>query len=425
MRALASLRARAAASAAVAVNWASRRAGLGSGTVAGGRAGLVVDPHLVEKLCVGRPVALVSGTNGKTTTTALLAGALGAGLGGGVVTNATGSNMTAGHAAALAAGGRTGPVVLEVDEAYLPAEVASLEPTCAVLLNLSRDQLDRTSEVRMLANRWRVAFAGGAPVDLVANADDPLVVWAAGQAERVHWIGAGLGWRNDAVGCPSCGEQVTFADAFGAGGWSCVCGFARPALEAWLEEAADGGSLACFADGRRLVVDLELPGRFNRANALMAAVAASSMGVGADEALGAMAQVPSVAGRFTVGEIAGSPTRLMLAKNPAGWSELLDLVGGGTAPVVVAINARTADGKDPSWLWDVEFEALAGRTVVATGERARDLAVRLRYAGVDHATVDDPRAAVAFAALEDGRTAAPVEFIGNYTAFHDLLDHAR
>jgi len=92
---------------------------------------------------------------------------------------------------------------------------------------------------------------------------------------------------------------------------------------------------------------------------------------------------------------------------------------------VVAINARTADGKDPSWLWDVEFEALAGRTVVATGERARDLAVRLRYAGVDHATVDDPRAAVAFAALEDGRTAAPVEFIGNYTAFHDLLDHAR
>jgi len=69
----------------------------------------------------------------------------------------------------------------------------------------------------MLANRWRVAFAGGAPVDLVANADDPLVVWAAGQAERVHWIGAGLGWRNDAVGCPSCGEQVTFADAFGAG----------------------------------------------------------------------------------------------------------------------------------------------------------------------------------------------------------------
>jgi len=244
VRARASLRARAAASAAVAVNWASRRAGLGSGTVAGGRAGLVVDPHLVEKLCVGRPVALVSGTNGKTTTTALLAGALGAGLGGGVVTNATGSNMPAGHAAALAAGGRTGPVVLEVDEAYLPAEVASLEPTCAVLLNLSRDQLDRTSEVRMLANRWRVPSPGstGRPRGQRGRPSGG-VGRRAGRA--VHWIGAGLGWRNDAVGCPSCGEQVTFADAFGAGGWSCVCGFARRrSRPGWRRRLTEGRSPA-------------------------------------------------------------------------------------------------------------------------------------------------------------------------------------
>ena len=110
----------------------------------------------------------------------------------------------------------------------------------------------------------------------------------------------------------------------------------------------------------------------------------------------------------------------MLAKNPAGWAELLALVCPGTTPVVVSINARVADGRDPSWLWDVPFEKLAGRMVVATGERCRDLAVRLRYAEVDHTTMADPLAAVAAAGREaegDGR----VEFIGNYTAFHDLL----
>jgi UDP-N-acetylmuramyl tripeptide synthase len=420
------------------LNRVSRRFGLGSGTVIGGRAGLAVDPQLVARLAAGRPVALVSGTNGKTTTTRLLSVAL-AGTGP-VVSNTTGSNMPAGHAAALAAGPASGPVVLEVDEGYLPAQVAALRPAVVLLLNLSRDQLDRTNEVRMLAGRWRRALAGRETTTVVANADDPLVVWGAGEAPRVLWVAAGLRWRADAVGCPACGGRIEFAEPAGpasgpgadadqpAGGWACDCGFARPRPDAWLESGPHGGAVGVFVDGTRRPLDLALPGTFNRANALMAVTAAGVLGVDPDRALAEVAGVADVAGRFAVARVGGVATRMLLAKNPAGWAELLDLVGPGTGPVVVGINARVADGRDPSWLWDVAFERLAGRPVVATGERCRDLSVRLRYAGVEHQTVPDQVAAVAAAAGLDGGdreggspvAAWTVDYVGNYTAFHAL-----
>ena len=165
-------------------------------------------------------------------------------------------------------------------------------------------------------------------------------------------------------------------------------------------------------------IALALPGRFNRANALMAAVAAEACGVDAGAALETMSGVDEVAGRFTIRSLGGVRARLMLAKNPAGWDELLHLVAHDESPVAVSINARVADGTDPSWLWDVPFERLAGRPVVATGERYRDLSVRLQYAGVAHRTEADPVRAVGLA-LEDG--ASVVDVIGNYTAFHDLL----
>ena len=194
-----------------------------------------------------------------------------------------------------------------------------------------------------------------------------------------------------------------------------------------------------------------MPGRFNQANALMAAVAATALGVDAEAALRAMKRVEEVAGRFTVRRFGPVQARLMLAKNPAGWDELLDLVARSEAPLVVSINARVADGADPSWLWDVPFERLEGRRVVATGDRFRDLSVRLQYAGVAHATEADPVQAVRAAADGDGAVTESdgsdgvngadgvdgldgldgldgvdgvdgvVDVIGNYTAFGDLL----
>ncbi|MGH9087140.1 MAG: DUF1727 domain-containing protein [Acidimicrobiales bacterium] len=421
-------RTRAAAALTRTVNAVSRRMGVGSGTVVGGRAGLAVDRRLLSRLASGRPVALVTGTNGKTTTTRLLSVAV-ADLGP-VVTNATGSNMPEGHVAALVAGPPGATAVLEADEGYVPGLVADLTPRVVVLLNLSRDQLDRTSEVRILAGRWREALGRVPATTVVANADDPLVAWGAGTAERVIWVGAGLGWRLDAVGCPACEGRIDFAPD----GWSCACGFARPPLDVWVGREGGGAEArfaeARFADGRRVPVALAIPGRFNQANATLAAAAAEVLGVPAGRALGRMAAVEEVAGRFAVRAVAGVPTRVMLAKNPAGWSELLDLVCPGAGPVVVGINARVADGRDPSWLWDVPFERLRGRPVVATGERCRDLAVCLRYAEVAHTTLPDPVAAVRSVAGRpdpaDAGTilagASPeVDFIGNYTAFHDLL----
>jgi len=402
-----------------AVNATSRRLGRGQGTVAGGRSGLKVDPRLLEHLTSGREVSLVTGTNGKTTTTRLLAVALGA-RGDRVVSNETGSNMPPGHVAALAGHRAATRAVLEVDEIYLPRVLAATRATCVVLLNLSRDQLDRTNEVRMVAGNWRAALAAAPHVTVVANADDPLVAWAAGAAARVRWVAVGLGWQLDAVGCPSCEGRIAFAPD---GSWACVtgCGFTRPAPAVTLTATDHGTTFhGVWVDGRAEQITLALPGRFNYANALMAAVAAEAQGIDAGSALAAMGSVDAVAGRFTTRTVAGVPTRLILAKNPAGWSELLDLVAEDDGPIVISINARTADGADPSWLWDVPFERLAARVVVATGDRCRDLSVRLRYAGVDHVMEADPISAVGVAASGADRDRC-VDVIGNYTAFGELL----
>ncbi len=419
-------RARMAATAVSAVNGLSRALGRGSGTVAGGRAGLLLDPSLLATLAGDRTVALVSGTNGKTTTTRLLVAAAD-GSPGTVVTNDTGANMPAGHVAALAEAPGAGLAVLEVDEGYLGRLVEETRPAVVVLLNLSRDQLDRIAEVRMLVDRWRGALAGLAPADrgpgtvVVANADDPMVVWAALPAPEVRWVGAGQVWHDDAVGCPACGGRIAFADD---GAWACDrCGFARPDRDAWL----DGDDLV-LADGARHRIRLALPGRFNRANAAMVAVAATPLLAAAGRPAGPAAVldrlsgVTEVAGRFATVTVGGRPVRMLLAKNPAGWTAIFDLLEETSAPgtaVVCSVNARTADGLDTSWLWDVPFERLAGRPVVATGDRRLDVGVRLRYAEVPHAVVADPRDALLHALAGPG-AGDGVECLANYTAFDDL-----
>jgi len=387
----------------MAVSAASRRLHLGGGSVIGGRVGLFIAPDLLATLAAGRRVALVTGTNGKTTTTRLLAAALGGAPQ--VATSPAGANMPPGLATALASSAPDAPAVLEVDEGYLGAVAAAVHPEVVALLNLSRDQLDRVSEVRMVATRWRTALQGGPATTVVANVDDPLVVWGAQGAAHVVWVAAGQLWREDSVGCPACSGRITFA----GGDWWCECGFHRPSPDAALM-----GDVLVTADGRRLPVRLALPGRCNLANAAIAAVAAAVLRVDEAGALVAMASVADVEGRFATVMYRGSSVRLLLAKNPAGWAELLDMLEGGTDPVVIGINARIADGHDPSWLWDVAFERLAGRLVVATGERCRDLAVRLRHGGLAHVAVPDELEALAAAG------APQLEYVGNYTAFQAM-----
>jgi UDP-N-acetylmuramyl tripeptide synthase len=393
---------------------ASKLARLGTGSVIGGRLSLAIDHDLLGRLTAGREIALVSATNGKTTTTRLLAAALATRTP--VVSNAHGANMAPGLVAALGGAGPGDVAALEVDEQWLPAVLREVGAATVLLLNLSRDQLDRSHEVRKVADTWRDALGTLPTRRVVANADDPLVVWAASTASDVVWVGTGLHWTLDAAGCPSCASRIEFAPE----GWHCIaCDFARPEPRWWLE----GGEVVSRpGDGpeRRHVLHLALPGRANAANAAMVLAASTAMGVATDDALGAMRKVTSVAGRYRTVDLAGRHVRLFLAKNPAGWQEAIEMLAPPPRPVVASINARIADGRDPSWLWDVPYERLQGRFVVATGERRHDLAVRLLYAGVEHEVAESLDKAVQLAGRGTGHT--EIDLIANYTAFQDYLD---
>lgn len=405
-------RARLAVATGRTVAGASKLVHFGSGSVIGGRAALLVDPDLLRRLTRGREVVIVSATNGKTTTTRLIGAALGTDRP--VVSNSLGANMTPGIVAALGTADPVATAVLEVDERWVPQVLEQTGAGTVVLLNLSRDQLDRSQEVRKLAERWREALTATPPDRVVANADDPLVVWAASAAPEVVWVATGQDWTADAAGCPNCTGRI----AFEAGSWRCTaCDLARP------EPGVEVGDAGVVLPSGPVPLELALPGRVNRVNAAFALAAATALGADASAAAAAVGRVQEVAGRYRVATLAGRPVRLLLAKNPAGWHEAIDMLAPAPAPVVVAINARIADGHDPSWLWDVDYERLAGRLVVATGERRHDLAVRLRYAGVEHVTVGEGADAVARAAAAPGaEPGAVVDVAANYTAFQEYLD---
>ncbi|KAA9150855.1 DUF1727 domain-containing protein [Amycolatopsis acidicola] len=379
----------------------SRRCGLGGGGIIGGRVSLLLDPHVLGHLAAGRRVVLVTGTNGKTTTALMLAKALR--TLGPVAANSDGANLPDGVAAALAARPDAPYAVLEVDETYLPSVARQTHPAAIVLLNLSRDQLDRVGEVRSTERDLRAAFTENPGAAVIANADDVLVASAALAAARPVWISPGPGWRGDALSCPRCGNAVLHDGDH----WSCPCGLRRPPPH-WVL----AGSELHGPDGR-MALDLRLPGAVNLVNAAFAIAAAHEAGVPVPHAARAVESIEAVAGRYRLIRDGARSVRLLLAKNPAGWRETLRLLGTHR-PVVIAVNGREADGRDLSWLWDVEFERLRGRPIVASGERAADLAVRLRYADLPHRVEPDPVRAVA------GFAAGTVEVVANYTAFREL-----
>src|SRR5262245_61696106 len=287
----------------------------------------MIDPNLLANLAAGREVALVSGTNGKTTTTRLTAAALG--VLGTVATNSFGANMPTGHTSALARAGHTPYAVLEVDEHYLSVVLAATSPRAVAPLNLSRDQLDRAKEVAMMAQLWRDALSDHPAVHAVANADDPMVVYAAGTAGAVTWVAAGQRWHDDSWVCPECGAHiertgahpesgvpdqltaahdaapgtaeelvdpaaVTVAVATAEPDWWCTgCSLRRPQPQCRVDNDTVIGP-----DGRRHAVRLALPGRVNRANAATALAVAARFGVDPAEAAPHLFEVASIAGRY-------------------------------------------------------------------------------------------------------------------------------
>jgi len=405
-------RARLAVTAGRIVAWASRVVHFGTGSVIGGRVSLLIDKNLLAELTTSRDVAIVSATNGKTTTTKLLSTALGSNRP--VVSNWLGANMTPGIVAALASASATDTAVLEVDERWVDSVLRATKANTVVLLNLSRDQLDRTQEVRKLAEQWRTALTTTPPRTVIANADDPLVAWAALAAPRVLWISTGQEWTADAAGCPACSGRIEFIGAE----WACTsCDLRRPPIDVTVEDET------ISLNERTFRTPIALPGRVNRVNAAFALAASSAMGADLDTAFDALDDITEVAGRYRVADFNGTKIRLLLAKNPAGWHEALELLEGPTTPLVIAINARIADGHDPSWLWDVAYERVGARHVIAIGERRHDLAVRFRYGNISHAVADNLEDALDLVRQSpDFDSTVPVDVASNYTAFQDHLE---
>ncbi len=378
----------------------------------GGLVAMTLDRSILRQLGVGRRTVVVTGTNGKSTTTRMTAAALS--TLGPVATNAEGANMDAGLVAALAADRHAELAALEVDEMHVPHVADALAPRVLVLLNLSRDQLDRVGEINVIERTLRGGLARHPEAVVVANCDDVLMTSAAYDSPNVVWVAAGGAWANDSVSCPRSGEVIVRDGASNKGHWySTGADFKRPSPHWWFDDNTLYGP-----DGLALPMRLALPGSVNRGNAAQAVAAAVALGADPAAAVAAVSAVDEVAGRYRTVRIGAHDARILLAKNPAGWQEALSMVDENAAGVVIAVNGQVPDGEDLSWLWDVRFEhleeAFKATPVVAAGERGTDLAVRLGYAGVEHTLVHDTMAAIG--SCPPGR----VEVVANYTAFLQL-----
>ncbi len=393
--------------------WTIRATRCGTGSTLPGRLAERVAPGVLGRATRElRPIVLVSATNGKTTTTALITAALRA-AGHEVVTNSSGSNLRRGltTAALCRRDGRADCAVLEVDEATLPTVVDELDPDMLVLLNLSRDQLDRYHEVHSIASRWRAAAGRLRPGATVVAVDhDPLVCHVAQAAPESVTLGlAGARPGRDAAGCPECGELLHFRE----GRPSCpACGWRPPPRQVRVERDSHAVLLEGLGGGAEATVPVPSPGYATDVAA--AWTAAVRLGVPGAVAIRAISGVELVEARYAEVAWRGRTVRLLLAKNPAGWDDALAAMAGDRRPVVVSVNSGIPDGRDPSWIWDADVAALRGRPlVVATGARAEDVAMRMLVAGLDP-VVERRLEQALLAAAGEGEA---IDLLADYTSF--------
>jgi UDP-N-acetylmuramyl tripeptide synthase len=392
-----------------AIGAASRASGRGGGTTLPGRVLLRLEPEAIARLGAGldRGATIISATNGKTTTAGMIAGILAAD-GRRPVHNRAGSNMTWGVATALLEQRGT-EGLFEVDEAWLPRVSEQLDPRLIVLGNLFRDQLDRYGEMEALADEWAKAVAAHAGrTGFVLNADDPLIADLGrdpegARREGVLYFGIEdssqalpeLQHAFDAKHCRRCGHPYAYERAFVGhlGHYSCPdCGAERPqpevAATAIELRGMDGSRVTVRTPGGEIRLELPLPGLYNVYNALAAVAAGLQLGVAPERIATALGEMRAAFGRVETIPVGGVPVSILLIKNPAGANEVLRTLRlegreGDGIDLWIALNDRIADGRDVSWIWDADFELLAGavRRVVCSGTRAPEMALRLKYAG--------------------------------------------
>jgi lipid II isoglutaminyl synthase (glutamine-hydrolysing) len=383
----------------------SRRAGRGGGTTLPGKLLWKVDPAAIDALAARLPLGsvAVSATNGKTTSTAMVAEILRPHVH--IAHNDSGANLVSGVASALldARGAELG--LFEVDEGALPETTRRLRPKALLLANLFRDQLDRYGELELVAARWRAAVAALPHAQLVVNGDDPQVGSLARPGGRVFGLDdprvarPALQHAADSKYCLRCGTPYDYAAAYVGhlGDYRCPkCGHSRPALDVTARDielrGLDGASFDLVASEGETRIELPLPGLYNVYNALGAAALALTLGMSLDDVRDGLARFSAAFGRFERIAIDDRRVLTLLIKNPAGANEAIRTLVEGAAPrvAVIALNDAIADGRDVSWIWDVDFEPLLSGLdrLVATGSRAAELALRFAYGGFDRDRIE-------------------------------------
>ncbi|MCW3024039.1 MAG: hypothetical protein JWR30_3361 [Conexibacter sp.] len=396
----------------------SRRSGRG-GTSLPGKLLLRMEPDAVGALArrLRDGNAVISATNGKTTTAAMVASILERG-GHRLVHNRAGANMAGGIAGTLLeAAGPNGSIdgdvgLFEIDEFWLDRLVGQLHPRALLLANLFRDQLDRYGELEAIADRWQSVVADAQDTTLVLNADDPLVADLGRErvgTDSVVFFGVedpamaldGMAHAADSKHCRRCGAPYHYDLIFlgHLGHYHCdACGATRPAPQVAAErvvlDGLRGARITMRLPAATVDVRLPLPGLYNVYNALAAAALAGALGATPDDIVAGLEEVAAAFGRAETVRVDGHDLLMLLVKNPAGANEVLRTLAleDGEHDLLAVLNDHTADGRDVSWIWDADFEKLAGRLrhVTCSGTRAPEMALRLKYAGVpeDRLTVE-------------------------------------
>jgi UDP-N-acetylmuramyl tripeptide synthase len=395
-----------------AVRWVSRTTGRG-GTALPGLTANALHSGLVAELTRGlkNGSALVTGTNGKTTTTRIVAAALrAAGLS--PITNREGANLMQGIATALLSGADSmghyeQPEKLvglfEVDEGVLPVAMREIEPRMILVTNLFRDQLDRYFEIDFVSALWTAAMRKlPASTTLVLNADDPLVAYLGEETKLpavyygIEDTGAGqmqVERSADSRRCPRCSADLVYERTFYAhlGHYACPsCGWQRPPPTVYVSrvelEGSAGSNVELVGGGQSLSIHIPLPGAFNVYNAVAAAAAALNLGASTGAVKDAIAGVESAFGRMETVSIDGRKVSLELVKNPSGFNQVMDVIlrEKGSLRLIVALNNNPQDSRDVSWIWDVNVEALRGHleSLIVSGSRAAEMVLRMKYGSV-------------------------------------------
>ncbi len=381
----------------------SRFAGAGGGTTVPGKLLWKLDPGAIDRLAARLPLgsAVISATNGKTTTAAMAASILRERFR--LAHNSSGANLVSGVASTLLDARSAELGLFEVDEAALPEVLSRVKPKAVCLGNLFRDQLDRYGELEHVAEGWRSAVrALPSAAALAVNGDDPQVGELARERPEALVFGVddpsaarmSLQHAADSKYCVRCGTPYEYAAVYVGhlGDYRCpACGHSRPRLNVVAREIALDGlesvSFSLVTPSGTQTVRLGVPGLYNVYNALAAASLALSLGAALEEIVSGLESFSAAFGRFERITVGDRGLLMLLIKNPAGANEAVRTIvdAGAPAVAVIALNDGIADGRDVSWIWDVDFEPLIGglTRLVATGDRAAELALRFKYGGLD------------------------------------------